>query len=470
MTNSPIASRALGYFSGRKPGRWMMATSSAATNSPAAVPSTGVRIFPIVFFLVYLSLTVFLFAFGPWQYPVGNGHRLYLFLVLAHLALLLGYLSAAFREPMGYSGRWTTRRLVRVSIFLSLVVLLPTSKFRTGQIIPDVLGGLTDPGEAYAWSQIVRGAGQPFVEYVRILIGPFLAMALPLTVFYWRRMSWPLRLGGVISILGTVALFIAMGTNKAIADTVLLIPCLIFAAHCAGRIKLGRRGILGLAAASVLALGLFLAYFGFAVSSRDGSMVAAGYFAATHTHVDEDNFLVQHLSPVAANVLIGLDLYLTHGYYSLYLSLDEPFVPMFGVGNSTFLYRQAARITGNAGILDLPYPVRIEKYGWDSQLLWSSIYPWIASDVSFPGTIIVVFLIGRLFALSWLDTLQGDNPFAVAMFSIFLIVLFYFPANNQMLSSGEGCTALVGILILWWRSRRRVSSLRPRAVQAPAAA
>ena len=129
----------------RKSGRRTMATSSAPTSSPAATLPTRVRIFPIVFFLIYLNLTVFLFAFGPWPYPVRNGHKLYLFLILAHLALLLGYLSATFREPRGYSGKWTTRRLMQISIFLSLVVLLPTSKFRTGQVIPDVLGGLTDP-------------------------------------------------------------------------------------------------------------------------------------------------------------------------------------------------------------------------------------------------------------------------------------------------------------------------------------
>src|SRR4029077_7173796 len=114
-------------------------------------------------------------------------------------------------------------------------------------------------------------------------------------------------------------------------------------------------------------------------------------------------------------------------------------------------YRQAARPTGDRNIKKKAYPVRIEKYGWDAQGLWSSIYPWIASDVSFPGTLVVVFLVGRLFALSWLDTLRGGNPFAVVMFSMFVIMLFYFPANNQMLQTGEALTAFWGTLILWWR-------------------
>lgn len=404
---------------------------------------------------------------GPWEYPVESTFTLYVFLAIAHMALLVGYLSVANRDPAGYFGKLTASDLVIKSVIVSLILLLPTSRFRTGSFIPNFIGGITDPGGAYAQSLILRESGEPLIEYVRILLGPLLYMTLPLTVYYWDRLSPRIRFGGVVSILGTVVLFIAMGTNKAIADTVLLVPCLVFAAYCAGRPKLSRRKILRIGMASVLALSLFLAYFGFAVSSREGSPVAEGYLLAAHTRVDEDNFLVRNLPPSLSGVLIGLDIYLTQGYYALSLSLQEPFVPMFGVGNSMFLYRQAERISGNPEIAELPYPVRIEKYGWDAQGLWSSIYPWIASDVSFPGTILVVFLIGRLFALSWLDTLRGDNPFAVVMFSILLIVLFYFPANNQMLQSGEGFTAFWGTLFLWWRSRQGASLVKSHARSAP---
>jgi hypothetical protein len=100
--------------------------------------------------------------------------------------------------------------------------------------------------------------------------------------------------------------------------------------------------------------------------------------------------------------------------------------------------------------------VRIEKYGWNAYAQWSSIYPWIASDVSFPGVFVVVFLIGRLFAQSWADTLRGSNPFAVSIFAQFVLMLLYFPANNQLLQSGEGVTCFVGTLVAWRLTRRKV--------------
>jgi hypothetical protein len=152
---------------------------------------------------------------------------------------------------------------------------------------------------------------------------------------------------------------------------------------------------------------------------------------------------------------VGLAFYVTHGYYGLYLSLDKPFVPMFGVGHSLFLTQQAIRITGNEQIGRSSYPKRIEEDGWDALGLWSSVYPWIASDLSFPGTIALVFVIGRLFALAWFDALSGSNPFAYGMLAQFLIMLFYFPANNQTSQFGEGFTAFWAILIVWLITRSR---------------
>jgi hypothetical protein len=190
-------------------------------------------------------------------------------------------------------------------------------------------------------------------------------------------------------------------------------------------------------------------------STRAGSGAKTAFSSAINRFADLDNPIVRDRSPAMQVAILGLSNYLGQGYYGLYLSLEEPFLPMFGVGNSMFLFRQAARITGNDRILDLPYPMRLEKYGWDGYGNWSTIYPWIASDVSFPGTILVLLAVGRLFALSWLDTLRGRSPFAVAAFALFVTMLFYFPANNQVVQSGEALTSFLGILALWLFTRRK---------------
>ena len=426
----------------------------AATGLPRPRITKWVLCFPIVFFVTYLTFTVLFFALGPFDYPVSNPVSLYLFLGLAHLALIAGYWRVIFRRPQGYSGTWKAQQLVFWSATVTLLLLLPTSKIRTGAFFPDIVYGIRNPGEAYALANsLAEASSLPLIEYVRIVLGPLLGFLLPLTIFYWERLDKQARVLGIVGILGNVALFLAMGTNKAIADTVLLLPWMVFAAYRAGKIALGSRRIVILSLCAALALVSFLAFFGTGMLERAGSPIASGFFPATGSTADRDNFLVRHLGETPTAVVMGLDIYLTSGYYALSLSMREPFVPMFGIGNSTFLYRQAARVTGDENIVKNPYPVRIEKYGWDSEGLWATIYPWIASDVSFPGTILVIYCIGRFFALSWIDTLAAKNPFAIVMFSQFLIMLFYFPANNQLLQSGEGFTAFWVTLILWWRTR-----------------
>lgn len=427
--------------------------------------STRVRLSPIVFFMAYLNLTVLLFAFGPWDYHLQNPIEFYAFLIAAHGALLAGYLSAAFREPCTYDNRWSIKRLVLISILVNLVLLFPTSIYRTGKWYPDVLAGMENPGLAYAISEDLRETGNPLVEYIRFFAGPLLFMALPLSIFYWRSLHRRVRVLAVASITGTVALFIAMGTNKAIADTVLLVPWVLTAAHLSGVLHFSKKQIMTIGIGSVMSLLLFVAFFAETMATRPGSVASTGVFLSAGSSVDDDNFLIRDLSPESKLGFVGLDLYLTSGYYALSLALQEPWVPTLGVGNSFFLTRQAARITGNHAIEGMSYPARIEKYGWDSVALWSSIYPWLASDLSFPGTVVAVFFIGRLFAMSWLDTLWGGNPFAVVVFSLFVIMLFYFPANNQVLQFGEGLSAFFVCIWLWFSTRRNGTAGNPQILR-----
>lgn len=444
------------FLEGNEVGASVGCAGSRVEGAPREGFSKLVRLLPIIFFFVYLNLTVFLFAFGPWGWPVINGTKLYGFLAFAHLALLLGYLSAAFRAPRGYCGKWKIDRMITISLIVNLVLFLPTSAFRTGSGIPDVAEGLADPGQVYFDSNASRALGGQPVEYIRIILAPLLFLLLPLSIFYWHRLNIKIKIVTVVYIIGYIAMYIATGTNKGIGDFVLLFPCLIVARRCAGFFKADRRRIIATIAISVIFLGLFLSFFTVGQISRMGTSMSVGYFSPTGTTGDTDNFFVRYLPDQAAIGALALSSYLTQGYYGLYLSLDQPFVPMFGVGNSMFLYSNAVKLTGIKEIADMPYPVRTANRGlWDAYGNWSTIYPWIASDVSFPGTILVVFLIGRLFALAWLDTLRAINPYAVGMFAQFVIMLFYFSANNQCVQTGEQLTSFYGILALWLVTRTK---------------
>ena len=105
------------------------------------IKSSWIRLLPITFFMSYLTFTVFLFAFGPWPWPVMNGTKLYIFLAFANLALLLGYLRGIASTPRDYRGTWSISSILRISLVVSLLLLGPTAMARTGSSIPDIFGG-----------------------------------------------------------------------------------------------------------------------------------------------------------------------------------------------------------------------------------------------------------------------------------------------------------------------------------------
>jgi hypothetical protein len=119
------------------------------TAAPLAADRLWIRYLPLAVFMIYLNFTVGLFAFGPWRYPVADGTRLYGFLLLAHLALAVGYVTAHRRAPSVVFGRDTVLRLVKVCLAVTVVLLLPTSLLNTGSLIPDVIAGAIDPGRVY---------------------------------------------------------------------------------------------------------------------------------------------------------------------------------------------------------------------------------------------------------------------------------------------------------------------------------
>lgn len=417
--------------------------------------SRFVRLMPIVIILIYLSITVLLFAFGPWPWPIENGFKLYGFLAMAHLALLSGYLSTAFREPRGYRGKWSINNLLMMSLVLNLVLILPTSAFRSGSVLPNIARGLADPGAVYFASNAAR-AQASLIEYARILSGPFLFLLLPLTIFYWPRIRWSVRILSLMNTSIYLGIYVAIGTNKALADFILILPAMVVASCYAGITRISRRQFIIFLFIGVALFLLFISFFTSGQISRLGGEAAIAKSLPGGITADTNNFMVRDLKNKQELSVISLVSYLTQGYYGLSLALDEPFLPMFGIGNSMFLYLNAVKISGDETIRDMPYPVRVYKHQpWNPYGNWFSIYPWIASDVSFPGTLFVVFLIGRLFAMAWLDTLKGENPFAVAMLAILTIMLFYFPANNQVLQNGEALFGFYGLLAFWLFTRRR---------------
>jgi hypothetical protein len=85
---------------------------------------------------------------------------------------------------------------------------------------------------------------------------------------------------------------------------------------------------------------------------------------------------------------------------------------------------------------------------------------WIANDTGFAGAVVVVGLIAFLWGLWWREAAAGMSDPAAVLFALTTTIMFYLPANNQVLASYDGYVVFpVWIAVwLWHRSRRSLSA------------
>jgi len=69
--------------------------------------------------------------------------------------------------------------------------------------------------------------------------------------------------------------------------------------------------------------------------------------------------------------------------------------------------------------------------------------------------VLVLGAIGWLAGLVWMDVLGGRNPFAVALLGQLLVLLYYIPAHNKVMQTGEGISAFAVLLGAWLFARGR---------------
>jgi hypothetical protein len=93
--------------------------------------------------------------------------------------------------------------------------------------------------------------------------------------------------------------------------------------------------------------------------------------------------------------------------------------------------------------------------GWSDQEQWSTMFPWLANDISFAGVPMLMLLIGLGFGASWRDAVFANDDRAAIVFAIFCIMLGYLPANSQITLVPDHYFALLVWLSLWLCARSR---------------
>lgn len=435
----------------------MTNTGATTAGQPGENVSRKVVYFPLLLVETYLAVSVLLFAFGPWPWRVADPFALYTFLVLAQAFLGIGYwLGANKRNVTGVTGKKPdVARIIRISLYANCLWIVPKFILRTklqdfslDAIIGQIAFGLTDPASAHAATGDFSVNGTFNLIYV--LFTPLLYLGLPLTIYNWKSVGKRVKILFFLVIFADILSWASTGTSKGIIDLAIIFLSVIAPVMA---LKWGKYRFRHKAALLVVVMALIVGAMGFFQAmqfSRRGENIST-YDRHFNMYMDEENILVQGMS-LEYKAGVGYFLnYLNQGYYALSLAVQEPFTFSWGLGNSMFWSSICNAVTGYNPAAD-SYPAKLEKYGVDQLVNWHTFYAWFASDLTFPGVVVLMAFLGYYFALSWTSTMKKENPYSVVIFSLFVMMILYIPANNQVLDFTPTAFAFPVIFGKWLKS------------------
>ena len=157
----------------------------------------------------------------------------------------------------------------------------------------------------------------------------------------------------------------------------------------------------------------------------------------------------EHDIPIIGAALRSVDMYIVNGYCGMAYGLELKPQFTYGIGFS----RDFARLINQTFGFDVSgytYPQRIEdEYGWLNGKYWPSAFSWFASDWTYYGIPILMFIFGAFLCNVWYSTLYENSIVATALSSWLWIGIIFLPANNQLFQSLSSFMTTVGLMLLY---------------------
>ncbi|MBQ1030900.1 hypothetical protein ABZ388_29655 [Micromonospora parva] len=407
-----------------------------------------------------------LFWTGALAQEVPNRGVLWLFVLSATGAFAVGYVAQLFRGNSAPRARTTrstdilrARRLVLAGgiyyMVFGVALLLEYGATGPGSII----ASLQDPAGAYLnkftvyQQQEDAGRTNPVIQ-VLTLLGVLGTALVPLLVVYWRRLSSGLRLVGLAGIGVYSVFFLYIGTLKGLGDFVLMIAAGLLIASSRNPDRIAQRQ--KRRRATVLVAVVVVLFCGYMMSNQADRVDQFG----TQDRVRANPTVERIAGEQVATGLAALVIYPTHGYLGLAYNLETPFTWSHGLGSTPAITSYASQYLGIDADQYPAYPVRTEyRTGWPAGMYWATIYPWLASDLTFPGTVLFMALLGWFFARLWREVNLSGGILPILIFVQMCLLVAYIPANNQLGMSRPALIGVVTLLFLYvWTALTRSGS------------
>lgn len=403
--------------------------------------------FPRTIALCFLVFSEVLLLIGPFSYQISNYFLLYSYLVILNFAFYYGYQKGVRHfKPSEFKMRKDVIAFILIVGFLLTIRRLSSMWAGRGLAVTlyNLVYALQNPGTVYLESVSLEGS---VLTYLWLILEPVRWAAIPLGIANWKRFKYWIKAIVIATVLLEIIMWLGIGTRKGIFDVIIISFFLIIAkTPKLITVKSERRKVLPII---VIAIVLFLGYFTISGASRKGYEMNE----ISSTIITQDiKPGYRDLPDWALFSLCSIESYLCQGYYALSKGLEIGVKPLTFGGSGWFTIMLMRKI----GYDPEPYTymASLESFGIDRSVNWHTMYLWLANDVSFFGVPFLVFIIGFLFARSWLDVVEERNQASYPFFALMLIMVFYFYANNQVLSFSFMPFVFWLIFYLFTRSKR----------------
>lgn len=186
------------------------------------------------------------------------------------------------------------------------------------------------------------------------------------------------------------------------------------------------------------------------------SVLLIAYFLGSRSEIGD-----RSIENILREGFMGLMTYVSHGYRGLSYCLQLPFQCTWGQTTFYGIITKAFPFLGINSNWANSYLVRSqEQFGWSALQVWSTIFPWLASDVSFVFIPIIMFAIGYFIKKVWQDVVTTKNPYAFLMMSQLMVFCFMIPANNQLFHTFGNSMGTIIIFMMYRHSLKKQKKAR----------
>lgn len=416
---------------------------------------------------------MFFSFFGPKVYEDYNKGIVFFFIICYVFAVFAGF-KKGYNSPVRvYSNRKLDEdkliKLFKIALSCSIILFLVNILYQgaTGRLNLSSSVG-ENYIDYYKYYNDKKTGGVFTFEILQLTLAAIPKfLSLVLGFFYFNKLSKQYK-GLFICFILLIILTqtISLGNQKSIGDLVIFfaITLLIRSMRLdrVSRVKLLRKTF-----SILLVLFMFLSYSQYSrLNSRGISAIDINDHVASYSYFDLEHPIFDVFGyKIGFGITVFVTGYLTNGYYGLSKCLEMPFEWTYGAGNSVALTNIVEKSTG-VEIYSKSYLSRMEEtYNIPGKKHWHTIFPWIASDISFYFIPFLFYGVAFYYGKSWKEVIIFNNPVALLLFALLTVMFVFVPANNQILHGFDYIIITFFVIYLYSKNHILFNSINESEVK-----